>query len=84
MTRRIAVLAGDGIGREIVPEAVKVLDAVGSHFGHSFEWLDGRIGGEAIDAIGIPLPPETLDLAKNSDAVLLGSCRGTKMGRTGI
>ncbi|NKB80310.1 MAG: 3-isopropylmalate dehydrogenase [Nitrospirales bacterium] len=78
MTKRIAVLAGDGIGREIIPEAIKILDAVGVRFGHSFEWHEGQVGGDAIDATGFPLPQETLDLAKSSEAVLLGAVGGPK------
>ena len=78
MERRIAVLPGDGIGQEIVPEAVKVLQAVGQRFGHTFDWKYSDIGGQAIDRIGFPLPQETLDLAKHSDAVLLGAVGGLK------
>jgi len=78
MERRIAVLPGDGIGQEIVPEAVKVLQAIGQRFGHTFEWKYSDIGGQAIDRTGFPLPQETLDLAKHSDAVLLGAVGGPK------
>jgi len=75
---KIAVLAGDGVGREIVPEAVKVLKAVGEKFGHSFEFTNADIGGQAIDKVGVPLPNDTLTLAKQSDAVLLGAVGGPK------
>jgi 3-isopropylmalate dehydrogenase len=75
---KIAVLAGDGVGREIVPEAVKVLKVVGEKFGHSFEFTNGDIGGQAIDKVGVPLPHDTLTLAKQSDAVLLGAVGGPK------
>jgi 3-isopropylmalate dehydrogenase len=75
---KIAVLAGDGVGREIVPEAVKVLKVVGEKFGHSFEFANGDIGGQAIDKVGVPLPQDTLMLAKQSDAVLLGAVGGPK------
>jgi 3-isopropylmalate dehydrogenase len=75
---KIAVLAGDGVGREIVPEAVKVLKAVGEKYGHSFEFSSGDIGGQAIDKLGVPLPNDTLALAKQSDAVLLGAVGGPK------
>ena len=78
MRAQIAVLAGDGVGREIVPEAVKVLEAVGKKFGHSFEFLSADIGGAALDKAGLPLPPETLDLTKRCDAVLLGAVGGPK------
>jgi 3-isopropylmalate dehydrogenase len=75
---KIAVLAGDGVGREIVPEAVKVLKVVGEKFGHSFEFANGDIGGQAIDKVGVPLPQNTLALAKQSNAVLLGAVGGPK------
>ena len=78
MNARIAVLAGDGVGREIVPEAVKVLKVVGEKFGHSFEFVNGDIGGQAIDKVGVPLPQDTLTLAKQSHAVLLGAVGGPK------
>ncbi|HXX75506.1 MAG TPA: 3-isopropylmalate dehydrogenase [Nitrospiraceae bacterium] len=75
---KIAVLAGDGVGREIVPEAVKVLKVVAEKFGHSFEFATGDVGGQAIDKVGVPLPQDTLALAKQSDAVLLGAVGGPK------
>jgi len=75
---KIAVLAGDGVGREIVPEAVKVLKAIGEKHQHSFEFVSADIGGQAIDKVGVPLPQETLALAKQSDAVLLGAVGGPK------
>jgi 3-isopropylmalate dehydrogenase len=75
---KIAVLTGDGVGREIVPEAVKVLKAVGQRFGHTFEFRTGDVGGHAIDKVGVPLPQATLTLAKESDAVLLGAVGGPK------
>jgi 3-isopropylmalate dehydrogenase len=75
---KIAVLAGDGVGREIVPEAVKVLRVVAEKFGHTFEFENGDVGGQAIDKVGVPLPQDTLALAKQSDAVLLGAVGGPK------
>ncbi|MDT3698982.1 MAG: 3-isopropylmalate dehydrogenase [Thermincola sp.] len=75
---KIAVLPGDGIGVEIVPEAVKVLKVIGQKYGHSFEFTEGKIGGSAIDAVGVPLPEETLKLCHSSDAVLLGAIGGPK------
>ncbi|MGH7261159.1 MAG: 3-isopropylmalate dehydrogenase [Nitrospiraceae bacterium] len=78
MKATIAVLAGDGVGQEIVPEAVKVLKAVGERFHHTFEFTEASVGGRAIDQTGVPLPPETLALAKRSDAVLLGAVGGPK------
>lgn len=78
MTYKVAVLPGDGIGAEIVPEAVKVLKAVGSKYGHDFAFTEGLIGGAAIDAVGVPLPEDTLNLCHSSDAVLLGAIGGPK------
>ena len=78
MNKKIAVLAGDGIGPEIVPAAINVLEAVGKPSGHSFEFIPAAVGGQAIDDTGWPLPDETLTLAKSSDAVLLGAVGGPK------
>ena len=78
MNAKIAVLAGDGVGREIVPEAVKVLKAIGEKYHHSFQFVPADIGGQAIDKVGVPLPQDTLVLAKQSDAVLLGAVGGPK------
>ena len=78
MTYRIAVLAGDGIGPEIVAEAVKVLRAVSGQHGFTLEFTNALIGGAAYDATGHPLPPETLELCRHSDAVLLGAVGGPK------
>ncbi len=74
----ICVLPGDGIGPEIVVQAVRVLDRVGEVFGHEFSCATYVIGGAAIDATGGPLPDETLAAAKASDAVLLGAVGGPK------
>jgi len=73
---KIAVLAGDGIGPEIVRETVRVLEAAGSKFGFSFTFTEALVGGAAYDATGHPLPPETLQLCKDSDAVLFGAVGG--------
>lgn len=78
MKAKIAVLAGDGVGREIVPEAVKLLKAVGEKFHHTFEFGYGDVGGQAIEKVGVPLPQDTLALAKQSQAVLLGAVGGPK------
>ncbi len=78
MQKNICLLAGDGIGPEIVAEAKKVLNAIGSKFGHSFNYTNALIGGAAIDATGNPLPKETLDICLNSDAVFLGAVGGPK------
>ncbi len=78
MKAKIAVLAGDGVGWEVIPEALKVLTAVGNKFQHTFEFVCGDVGGQAIDKVGVPLPEETLRLVKQSDAVLLGAVGGPK------
>ncbi|MGM7636265.1 3-isopropylmalate dehydrogenase [Bacillus sp. Hm123] len=78
MKKKIAVLPGDGVGREIVKGATSVLAAIGQRFGHEFEIEYGEIGGAAIDSFNTPLPTETLDLCKRSDAVLLGAVGGPK------
>ncbi|MDH5435161.1 MAG: 3-isopropylmalate dehydrogenase [Gammaproteobacteria bacterium] len=78
MTKKIAVLPGDGIGVEIVAEAVKVLACLRTDFGLNVEMEEGLIGGSAYDAKGHPLPDETLQLTKASDAILLGAVGGYK------
>lgn len=77
-TYRIAVLPGDGIGKEVTKGAVEILKAVATRFEHEFEFVYGLIGGEAIDQKGTPLPDETLDMCRQSDAVLLGAVGGPK------
>jgi 3-isopropylmalate dehydrogenase len=78
MTKKVLILPGDGIGQEIVAEAVKVLDALRDKYGLALETEQALVGGAAIDATGGPLPEETLALAKASDAVLLGAVGGPK------
>ena len=78
MNAKIAVLPGDGIGPEIVPQAVNVLNQIGARFRHSFEFQTAPVGGAAIDTVGVPLPDETLRLAQASDAVLLGAVGGPR------
>ena len=78
MKFNIALLAGDGIGPEITASAVKVMNAVGEKFGHSFEFTPYDIGGSAIDKYGIPLPEETVKGCLASDSVLLGAVGGPK------
>jgi len=75
MTKKIAVLAGDGIGPEIVDEAVKILNCLCDD-GLAIELEEGLVGGAAYDVHGTPLPEETLALAKASDAILLGAVGG--------
>lgn len=73
---KVAVFAGDGIGPEVMAEAVKVLKAVEHRFGLTFERQYGLVGGAAYDATGHPLPPETIALAQACDAVLFGAVGG--------
>ena len=75
---RLAVLPGDGIGPEVVGEAVKVLKTIEATAGHEFELTEDVVGGAAIDAYGVALRPETVALAKRSDAVLFGAVGGPK------
>ncbi|MBQ5727937.1 MAG: 3-isopropylmalate dehydrogenase, partial [Mailhella sp.] len=77
-TYRIAVIPGDGIGPEIVAEAIKVLDKVGAKFGHKFEYTYRLMGGAAYDAVGTCFPEDTVAVCKEHDAVLLGAVGGPK------
>lgn len=70
---KIAILPGDGIGPEILEQGIKVLNAISNRFNIKFNFEYGLIGGAAIEKTGIPLPNETLEVAKNSDAVFLGA-----------
>lgn len=78
MDIKLAVVKGDGIGPEIVTEAEKVLDKIGALYGHTFTYTDILAGGCAIDATGVPLPQESVDIALASDSVLLGAVGGPK------
>ena len=78
MSKNVLVLAGDGIGPEIVDEAVKVLSCLRDEFGLDVEMDEALIGGAAYDAAGHPLPEATLELAREADAVLLGAVGGPK------
>jgi 3-isopropylmalate dehydrogenase len=71
-------MPGDGIGREIVAQALRVLDKVAAKHGRAFETIEALIGGCAIDAQGVPLPADTVAKCKDSDAVLLGAVGGPK------
>jgi len=73
MHKKIAVLSGDGIGPEVVSEAIKVLNSVSEKFGHTFEYEHALVGAIAIDKTGDPLPDETLKVCTSSDAVLFGA-----------
>src|SRR3990172_1453122 len=76
MHAKIAVLAGDGIGPEVVAEGIKVLQVVGRRFGHDFELRPGAIGGAAFDRYGTGLPAETVALCEESESILFGAIGG--------
>ncbi len=78
MNKNIAVIRGDGIGPEIVNEALNVLDKIGEVYGHTFNYTDVDMGGIAIDKWGDPLPQDMLDKCLASDSVLLGAVGGPK------
>jgi len=73
MKLKIAVLKGDGIGPEVTNQAIKCLNAIAENFGHTFEYTEALVGATAIDQTGDPLPEATLDLCRNTDAVLFGA-----------
>ncbi len=77
-TYHITVLKGDGIGPDVVTEALGVLECIGKKYGHTFQFNEKLAGGCAYDAYGEPLPDETLEACKNSDAILLGAVGGPK------
>ena len=78
MTQKVLLLPGDGIGPEIVAEAVKVLDALKANHGLDIDMVGGLVGGAAYDASGHPLPDETMQMARDVDAILLGAVGGYK------
>jgi len=78
MNFNIAVIKGDGIGEEIVNQAIKALETIGTVYNHSFAFTPVLMGGCAIDASGEPLPQETIDACLKSDSVLLGAVGGPK------
>lgn len=78
MNAQIAVIKGDGIGVEIINGALKVLEKIEQKFKHHFKCQEVLMGGAAIDAVGKPLPDETLNVCKASKAVLFGAIGGTK------
>ncbi|WP_010520657.1 3-isopropylmalate dehydrogenase [Aquimarina agarivorans] len=73
MKLNIALLAGDGIGPEVIDQAVKVCDAVATKFNHEISWTPALTGAAAIDAVGTPYPDETHDICVAADAVLFGA-----------
>ena len=78
MNFNIATIPGDGIGPDIVEQTILVLDKIGEKYGHRFNFTEVLAGGVAIDKTGEPLPQETIDICKKSDAVLLGAVGGPK------
>ncbi len=78
MDYKIAVIKGDGVGPEIINEGIKILNKIGKKYNHNFKLTDVLGGGTAVDKMGNPLPKETLDECKKSDAVLLGAVGGAK------
>lgn len=75
---KITIIPGDGIGREVVKQAVKVLDRIADKYKCNFEFEEALLGGAAIDAVGNPIPEETIHKCKSSDAVILGAVGGPK------
>ncbi len=78
MNYNIALISGDGIGPEIAREAVRVLEKTGTLYGHTFHFTEAPAGGIAIDQFGDPLPESSLEICKQSDAVLLAAVGGEK------
>lgn len=78
MKAKIAILPGDGIGPEVMDQALRVLAAIGQKFGHTFETQEALIGGAAIDATGTSLPDETIRICESADAILLAAVGGPK------
>jgi 3-isopropylmalate dehydrogenase len=83
MRINMCLLPGDGIGPEIVTEAVKVLEKIAAKFNHEFFFAEALLGGAAIDATGDPLPKDTLIKCKDADAVILGAVGGPKWDHLG-
>lgn len=83
MNYNIVTIPGDGIGPDIITEAIKVLNVIGSKYGHNFVFEEKLAGGSAIDKCGCPLPKDTVDAAKKSDSVLLGAVGGPKWDHLG-
>ncbi|MDR0223219.1 MAG: 3-isopropylmalate dehydrogenase [Oscillospiraceae bacterium] len=78
MNKAITVIKGDGIGPEITAQAVRALEKIAAKFGHEFTFGYALMGGCALDEYGVPLPEETIDMCRESDAVLLGAVGGPK------
>lgn len=83
MKYNIVTVPGDGIGPDIINEAIKTLNRVGEIYGHEFKFTEKLAGGIAIDTVGCPLPHDTIDACKASDSVLLGAVGGPKWDHLG-
>ena len=81
MDAQITVLPGDGVGPEVITEALACLSTIAERFGHRFEFQEALIGGAAVDATGDPLPEATLNLCRSCDAVILGAVGGPAWDR---
>ena len=80
MTHKLLILEGDGVGPEVIAEAMKVINKLQSHYGFQAEIKYGLIGGAGVDSAGDPLPEKTLEYARAVDAILLGAVGGPKWG----
>lgn len=80
MEYKIAVIPGDGIGVDVIREAVRSLDKIGEVYGHQFHKVERLVGGCCIDAYGVPIQPETLELCRECDAILFGAGRRAQVG----
>jgi 3-isopropylmalate dehydrogenase len=78
LTYRIALIPGDGVGPEVIAGAVSVLETVGGQFGFGFAWQELTVGGAGIDAYGVAIRPEDVEVCRGADAVLLGAVGGPK------
>ena len=80
--KKIAIILGDGIGPEVIGQAIRVLDTITKEFGHEFSYSYGLMGAAAIDQTGDPLPQKTIDLCKESDAVFWQQLRCRRIRTT--
>lgn len=78
MNFKIAVIKGDGIGPEVIDEAIKILNKIGKKYNHNFQYTEALAGGAAIDKTGAALPEETLNICRSTDALLFGAVGGPK------
>src|SRR4051812_17378635 len=76
LKRKIAVLAGDGIGPEVIAQSQRVISAIAETYGHQFEFKEALIGGAAYEEFQSHCPKDTIEICKNSDAILFGSVGG--------